>query len=135
MWDFINFWGRRDAKYWFLEKYAEIGVLYPDAPISYVGHSNGTYIAANALECSKMVRLDRVLFAGSVVRADFDWSRSQGRVRSVLNLIATADWVLARLPGAFERLGLRLLRVGAASQTEEHHARAASRWAAAMCSR
>lgn len=114
MWDFINFWGRRDATYWFLEKYAEIRVLYPDAPISYIGHSNGTYIAANALACCAMVRLDRILFAGSVVRTDYDWTRLAGRASSVLNLVATADWVVACLPGAFQQLGLRFFGVGGA---------------------
>lgn len=112
MWDFIRPWGREDATYWFLEKYAEVRVLFPDARIDYVGHSNGTFLAARALECSPMVRFDRIVFAGSVVRTDFDWARFPGQVGSVLNLVATDDMVVAGLPGAFERLGLGILPVG-----------------------
>ena len=114
MWDFVRFWGRKDATYWFLEKYAEIRVLYPDTPISYIGHSNGTYLATNALASCEMVKLDRILFAGSVVRTDFDWAALRGRVHSILNLVATNDLVVACLPGAFEQLGLRFFGVGGA---------------------
>jgi hypothetical protein len=114
MWDFVNFWGRLDATYWFLEKYAEIRVLYPDVPISFIGHSNGTFLAAHALRLSPMVLLDRVVFAGCVVRTDFKWSDIKGRASSVLNLIATSDLVVACLPGAFQRLGLRFFGVGGA---------------------
>lgn len=114
MWDFINPWGRRDAVYWFLEKYCEVRILYPSAKISYVGHSNGTFLAARALELCEMVELQKIVFAGSVVRTNFDWQRFTGRVGSVLNLVATRDWVVACLPGAFERLGLRFFGVGGA---------------------
>jgi alpha-beta hydrolase superfamily lysophospholipase len=110
MYDFINPWGRRNATYWFLEKYAELKVRYPEAPISFVGHSNGTYLAARALELSPVVAFERILFAGSVVRSGFDWSRFGARVRSVLNLVATRDTVVAFLPGALERW--RLYRIG-----------------------
>ncbi|MBU0499654.1 MAG: hypothetical protein KJ558_03535 [Gammaproteobacteria bacterium] len=114
MWDFINFWGRLDATYWFLDKYAEIRVLYPDVPISFIGHSNGTFLAAHALRLSSMVMLDRVVFAGCVVRTDFDWPCIKGRASSILNFVATSDWVVAFLPGAFQRLGLRFFDVGGA---------------------
>lgn len=110
MLDFVNPWGRQDATYWFLERYAEVRMRYPDVPISFIGHSNGTYIAARALELSPFVVFERILFAGSVVRTSFDWHRFNGRVRSVLNLMATRDVVVAFLPGAMERL--RLDRVG-----------------------
>jgi hypothetical protein len=114
MWDFVNPWGRRDATYWFLERYAEVKRLWPEAQVSYIGHSNGTYLAANALEICSMVAFERVVFAGSVVRTDYAWSDRGERVGKVLNLIATADMVVAALPGAFERLGLRRLNVGGA---------------------
>jgi hypothetical protein len=126
MWDFINPWGREDATYWFLERYAEAKRLWPGAPVSFVGHSNGTFIAARALEICPMLALERVAFAGSVVRTDYRWAnepagagngkqRRRGRVAdAVLNLVATRDMVVACLPGAFQRLGLRGLGVGGA---------------------
>jgi pimeloyl-ACP methyl ester carboxylesterase len=106
MFDFMIPWGRRNATYWFLERYAEVRVRYPEAPISFIGHSNGTYIAARALELSPFVVFERVLFAGSVVRTTFDWRRFSGRVRSVLNLVGSRDAVVAWLPGALQGLGL-----------------------------
>jgi hypothetical protein len=109
--DFINPWGRRNATYWFLEKYAELKVRYPEVSISFIGHSNGTYLAARALELSAVIALERILFAGSVERTGFDWSRFGTKVRSVLNLVATRDAAVAFLPGAFERLRLHLIGV------------------------
>lgn len=64
------------------------------------------YIAARTLELSPFVFFERVIFAGSVVRTSFDWRRFSGRVRSVLNMVASGDAVVAFLPGAMERLGL-----------------------------
>ncbi len=73
-----------------------------------------------------MVHLERIAFAGSVVRTDYRWanepkdegSRKRGRrgrvIDSVLNIVATRDLVVACLPGAFQRLGLRPLGVGGA---------------------
>lgn len=114
MWDFVNPWGREEATYWFLEKYAEVSVRWPDVPVSYIGHSNGTYLAANALADCRMVAFQRIVFAGSVVRTDYPWGDLGNRVGSVLNLVATADWVVACLPGAFERLGWNGAGVGGA---------------------
>jgi hypothetical protein len=41
-----------------------------------------------------------VVFAGSVVRQKFDWSKihARGQVNKVLNYVATADWVVAIFP-------------------------------------
>ncbi len=114
LWDFVNPWGRETATRWFLEKYAEVKVRWPDARISYIGHSNGSYLAARALRDCPMVALRRVAFAGSVVRTDYPWHERGRQVESVLNLAASADWVVACLPWAFERLGLRGLDVGGA---------------------
>jgi hypothetical protein len=42
--------------------------------------------------------------AGSVVRSDYDWGRhiARGKVQAVLNYVATADVIVAVLPGAWE---------------------------------
>ncbi len=61
-----------------------------------------------------MVAFQRIVFAGSVVRTDYPWWDLGRRVGSVLNLVATADWVVACLPGAFERLGWNGAGVGGA---------------------
>lgn len=114
MWDFVRPGGRERAAHWFLERYADICSHFPHARVSFVGHSNGTYIAARALALCAAVRLHRVVFAGSVVRRDYDWARLGGRVDAVLNYVGSRDSVVALLPGAMERLGLRSIGVGGA---------------------
>jgi predicted esterase len=108
MWDFIKPGGREQATCWFLERYADVKSHFPNAAISFVGHSNGTYIAARALEVCAAVRFEKVVFAGSVVRRDFRWARFPGRVRAVLNYVGSVDGVVAFLPAVFEALRLRL---------------------------
>ena len=81
--------------------------LYPDAlSFSYLGHSNGTYLLAAALQENPACRFDRVVFAGSVVRQDYDWEQAIRRkqVGAMLNYVATNDKVVAVFPGALERL-------------------------------
>lgn len=114
MWDFIMPGGRERAARWFMERYADIQSHFPGARISFVGHSNGTYIAARALLLCPDIKLHRVVLAGSVLRCSYDWSRVDGQVHQVLNYVGSADSVVAFLPAAFEKLGLRAMDVGGA---------------------
>jgi pimeloyl-ACP methyl ester carboxylesterase len=114
MWEFIKPGGRQQATYWFMERYADVKTRFPAAKISFVGHSNGTYIAAHALEICPAIRFENVVFAGSVIRRDFNWGRFRGRVGRVLNYVGSVDSVVAFLPAAFEYLRLRRLDVGGA---------------------
>lgn len=114
MWDFVKPGGRKRATYWFMERYADVRSHFPNAVVSFVGHSNGTYIAANALALCPAIRLERIVFAGSVVRQDYAWALRQHQVKSVLNYVGNSDSVVAFLPAAFEYLGLRWLDVGGA---------------------
>jgi pimeloyl-ACP methyl ester carboxylesterase len=120
---------RRRKVEWLMDRYAEMRARYPNARFSYVGHSNGTYLLADALCLYPSADFKRVIFAGSVVRRDFDWSRflrpkeadSDHRfaertstrddksrklpgVDEVLNYVATNDWVVALLPKAVQPL-------------------------------
>lgn len=114
MWDFVRPGGRDQATSWFMERYADVKSHFPHAKISFVGHSNGTYIAAHALALCSAIRFENVVFAGSVVRRDFRWARFPGRVRHILNYVGSADRVVAFLPAVFELLRLRWLDVGGA---------------------
>jgi hypothetical protein len=117
---------RRRAKVeWLMDRYAECRARFPDAPFHFVGHSNGTYLLARALEEYPCARFERVVLAGSVIRTDYDWERfvASGQIGTVVNYVATADWVLALFPKAFQRLdglvravtgGRRLFDLGAA---------------------
>jgi pimeloyl-ACP methyl ester carboxylesterase len=114
MWEFIKPGGRERATYWFMERYADVKTYFPHAKISFVGHSNGTYLAAHALELCSAVRFENVVFAGSVVRRKLDWQQFRGRVGRVLNYVAARDKVVAFLPAVFELSRLRWLDVGGA---------------------
>lgn len=105
LWDFIRPGGRRRAVEWFQNAYADVIALYPNAEVSFIGHSNGTYLGTEALRC-KEITYKLMLLAGSVVRQDF-WSRSihlRGKVETLLNIVAKQDWIVGLLPGGFEKL-------------------------------
>lgn len=93
---------------WFMDRYTEAIARYPNAKISFIGHSNGTYLLASALERYHACKMHHVAFAGSVVPKDYPWDRliQQGRVKAVRNDIASADWVVGIFPGFFELLKL-----------------------------
>jgi alpha-beta hydrolase superfamily lysophospholipase len=107
---FLLPWVRRTKVEWLLDHYVTIRAAYPGVPISYVGHSNGTYVLASAIEQCPAARFHHVVFAGSVVRSRFRWADyvadlDPGRspqVHRVLNFVASADWVVAMFPRLFE---------------------------------
>ena len=85
---------------WLLDIYTEARRLYPKAEFSFIGHSNGTFLLAHALQLHPKVRFQRVAFAGSVVSSYFNWERlrSRGQVDQVLNFVASKDLVVGLLP-------------------------------------
>jgi pimeloyl-ACP methyl ester carboxylesterase len=97
---------------WFMDEYTETLARYPRAQrIDFVGHSNGTYLLASALEQYSALKVNRVVFAGSVVRRDFDWASifERKQVQDVQNYVARDDWVVALFPRFFEQRPLRFL--------------------------
>lgn len=103
---FLCPWTRRAKVEWLLDLYVAVRAWHPQARISFVGHSNGTYILSDAIASCPAVRFDRIVFAGSVVRTDFAWRDRQdaGQVDAVLNYVATSDWVVAIFPRLLEIL-------------------------------
>lgn len=104
---FLLHWGRQRKVEWLMDRYCEARARYPDAVFHFVGHSNGTYLAAKALQDYPAARFSRVVFAGSVVRRDYDWAHlihNTRQVDSVLNYVATADWVVAIFPKGLQWL-------------------------------
>ncbi len=128
MWDFVKPNGRTRATHWFMERYADVRSHFPNARISFVGHSNGTYIAAHAMTLCPAIRFDAVVFAGSVVRRDYAWAQRGGQVGRVLNYVGNADGVVAFLPAVFEYLRLRWLDVGGAGAFGFHDAEPVPAW-------
>ncbi|QPF93314.1 alpha/beta hydrolase [Bradyrhizobium commune] len=111
---FLLPWVRRSKVEWLLDQYVTARSLYPDASFSYIGHSNGTYLLAKALEICPAIRFeDGAIFCGSMVRRDFEWSKYIPRqIGRMLNYVATNDWVVAIFPYGLERM--RLQDVGGA---------------------
>jgi hypothetical protein len=107
MLSFLLYPTRRKKVEWLMDQYTENLALYPNANFSFVGHSNGTYLLARALEDYPACRFKNVVFAGSVVRSNYDWNNmiDKGRVGSITNLVASADWVVAIFPKAFQAVG------------------------------
>ena len=99
---------RRWKVEWLMDQYTENKALYPEAVFHYVGHSNGTYLLAKALEEYPACRFKHVVFAGSVVRRNYPWKMvyAKHQVIAVLNFVATGDWVVALFPKLFEVLRL-----------------------------
>jgi len=97
---------------WFMDQYTETLARYPKVKrenIRFFGHSNGTYIVAEALQAYDEMRIERVVFAGSVVPKAYPWAKLGERVKRVRNYVGTQDWVVALFPRLFELPGPSLL--------------------------
>lgn len=106
LWDFLRPGGRRQAVEWFQNVYADITALYPKAEISFIGHSNGTYLGTHALECENL-DFRYMILAGSVVKRNFWETKAKSwkwksKVERLLNIQAVDDWVVALFPGGLE---------------------------------
>jgi pimeloyl-ACP methyl ester carboxylesterase len=101
---FVLPWIRREKVEWFADQYVTAFSQYPKSDFHYVGHSNGTYLAARALIEYPAIHFRHVLFAGSVVRRDYPWEqmRHDQSITAFQNIVAADDWVVALLPKSVE---------------------------------
>jgi pimeloyl-ACP methyl ester carboxylesterase len=105
---------RRVKVTWFMEHYLLARAQYPKGRISYIGHSNGTYLPASALELYPSCRFKHLGLAGSVIRSNFPWDNflpengsepdEMARVERVCNFVGSDDLVVAGFPSIFEML-------------------------------
>jgi pimeloyl-ACP methyl ester carboxylesterase len=111
---FLLPWIRQQKVEWFMDQYVGARAQFPKADISFVGHSNGTYLAARALKDYDDAKFKNVFFAGSVVQRNYPWQEfvDNGRVSKFHNVRASKDWVVALLPKSVE--GLRFFDLGGA---------------------
>jgi pimeloyl-ACP methyl ester carboxylesterase len=108
---FLLPWERHRYVRWFMDLYTEQLAMYPDADpeaegtVDYIGHSNGTYILARALQDYPTLKVCRVVFAGSVARQDYNWNLvfGRGQIRALLNYSGASDWVVGWFPTFFEQ--------------------------------
>ena len=108
---FLFPWYRRQKVEWLMDQYTEALARYPEASVYFVGHSNGTYLMAKALELYPCCQFENVVFAGSVVSRYYDWQAlmkpESRRLNAILNFVATSDWVVALFPKLFQFFGLQ----------------------------
>ena len=104
MGSFIMPWVRQQKVEWFMDLYVDVKARFPKATMHFVGHSNGTYLAAKSLHDYKAARFGRVYFAGSVVNPEFDWKKmaDERRIWRFHNARGATDWVVALLPKSLE---------------------------------
>jgi pimeloyl-ACP methyl ester carboxylesterase len=99
---FVLPWIRRQKVEGLMDLYVDTRARYPNATFHYVGHSNGTYLAARALIDYPAAHFGKVYFAGSVVRTDYDWramtTGNSQRVERFHNARGGTDWVVALAP-------------------------------------
>jgi len=66
---------------------------HPDADISVVAHSFGTYVLSKILTTAMDLKLHRILLCGAIVDSDYDWSTVEPRISSpVINDIGRWDY-------------------------------------------
>jgi pimeloyl-ACP methyl ester carboxylesterase len=95
---------------WFMDQVTELTARFPNLrEIHFIGHSNGTYVLASALEKYKTLKVGKVVLAGSVIRRDYRWSDYSGRVGKVRNYVGSKDYVVGLFPRLFELSPFNLL--------------------------
>ncbi|WP_257165762.1 lysophospholipase [Bradyrhizobium sp. SRS-191] len=105
---FLLYWDRQENVRWFMDQYIQARAMYPNVDtMDFIGHSNGTYILASALQRYPVLKVRNVFFAGSVVPAHYDWATLMSGERvtgRVWNICADKDWVVAIFPQFFQQI-------------------------------
>ncbi|MDF2457580.1 MAG: hypothetical protein K0R51_3573 [Cytophagaceae bacterium] len=101
---------RQSKVEWLMDQYVENRAQYPKAQFSFLGHSNGTYLLAKALNDYPACKFKNVVFAGSVVSQNYNWKKildQEKRIENVFNFVASSDWVVAMFPKTFQTMKLQ----------------------------
>lgn len=72
---FLFPWSRRKKVEWLREQIERIPEVQQGERPSIIAHSFGTYLVAQLLEKYPMIKVDKLVFAGGIVRSDFDWPK------------------------------------------------------------
>ncbi len=95
---------------WFMDEFTEIKARFPNLQkVHFIGHSNGTYVLASALQNYKTLKVGNIAFGGCVLRRNFDWDSVASQFDAVRNYVGSRDWVVAIFPALFERPFFRLI--------------------------
>jgi pimeloyl-ACP methyl ester carboxylesterase len=98
---------KRYARF-FRDFYTEQIARVRRSKISVLGHSNGSYLLGGCLKEFQAISVDKVCVAGSVLPANYDWTRlvNSKRVTGVRNDCAANDYPVAILCKALRALGM-----------------------------
>jgi hypothetical protein len=111
---FLLYWDRQQHVRWFMDQYTQARAKYPNLEIvDFVGHSNGTYVLASALQQYSVLNVRNACFAGSMVPVHYDWVRriSENQVTGKIeNICADFDWVVAIFPQFFQQVSDGIFR-------------------------
>jgi predicted esterase len=103
---FLLFGDRQKNVRWFMDEYTELRAKYPNLrKVHFIGHSNGTYVLASALQNYKTLKVGNIAFGGCVLRRDFNWAGVGAQFDRVRNYVGSKDWVVGWFPALFERPG------------------------------
>lgn len=115
---------RRRAVRAFTDSYLQVISQFPSISqedINVYAHSNGTFVFAEAIRRYKSIRVNRVLFGGSVLPTSFAWrdytaAQGTGQVRQLINYCANRDYPTGFLCRglSFPWLGKPYLEIGPA---------------------
>lgn len=97
---------------------------FPDASISLLAHSFGTYITGKLLSSAEH-KFDRVALCGSVLRSDFDFASSTDRFSEIVNEVGCRDiWpvLAAKLSWGYGPTGSFGFNRGASVRDRKHAA-------------
>lgn len=119
----FDIFGRREASVrWLSEKMVRLKAEYPEATISVIAHSQGSYAVGTLSQRFGALAFENVVLAGSLLPHSFPWGNviKSGGIKRVVNLRARADIVSGILAAAFQfmpgyipLLGrLRLFQIG-----------------------
>jgi pimeloyl-ACP methyl ester carboxylesterase len=107
---FLLFGDRQKNVRWFMDEVTDLVARFPNLEeLHFIGHSNGTYVVASALEKYQALKVNRAVLAGCVLRRDYKWSERTGRVGRVRNYVGADDWVVGLAPKLFELPLFKLL--------------------------
>jgi pimeloyl-ACP methyl ester carboxylesterase len=96
--------GRRFLTNVVAKKLNDVRDMHPNAEISVVAHSFGTYLITRLLRRAPHIRIRRLLLCGSIVKMYFDWSAIKNCVKAgaVVNDVGTKDvWPVVAFVGTF----------------------------------
>lgn len=97
--------GRRESSVrWLADKFVRLKADYPDAKISIIAHSQGSFAAGAVVQRFAALKFENVVLGGSLLPHAFPWGAmiKAGRVNRVTNVRARADIVSGILAAAFQ---------------------------------